>query len=503
VSGAAITEILSVPGLIPGLVVSVALGLVGGRRVGRALGARPVVGALLIFGFGLAVSSTLTPSVDALTRGFRGSGVCDLSRLALAGSSQLARGGEVALNVLLLVPLGVGIGLLPWRRSSSVVLTAAVALPVAIELTQLVVTRLGRQCQGGDVIDNLTGFAIGALAAVGVRWLVGVRTIDRSDRRRVAANVAAGSVASLAGLGLLLAMVVAPGRSPGPPPLPSAPPTPPIEVVGESVHVASIPELLDALADDAVGEIVVADGVYHVSTAATQGADSLWIGTRFASRTKPVLVRAQTPGGVILDGSGASFFGGISFEQGAHHQTWDGFVFANGTPTQTGVITFGGYAGEAAPHHITLRNITIDRSITSGAAGATDHGIYVSRAVGGPHDLLFEEIKVDGTGGLSSAFHFYGSDDANPNAWNVTIRRLSVVGTQQAIMLWDPTLHDITIDTAVIADTRDYAVRFESPGATEIVLANITSTGSGSGKGFESSLGSDPPGVTFVNDSLR
>ena len=29
------------------------------------------------------------------------------------------------------------------------------------------------------------------------------------------------------------------------------------------------------------------------------------------------------------------------------------------------------------------------------------------------------------------------------------------------------------------------------------------STGSGSGKGFHSSLGTDPPGVTFLNDSFH
>ena len=44
----------------------------------------------------------------------------------------------------------------------------------------------------------------------------------------------------------------------------------------------------------------------------------------------PIIVRAETPGGVTFDGSGNSGgYGGLSFEDGAHDQTWDGFNFAN------------------------------------------------------------------------------------------------------------------------------------------------------------------------------
>ena len=66
--------------------------------------------------------------------------------------------------------------------------------------------------------------------------------------------------------------------------------------------------------------------------------------------------------------------------------TWDGFNFANGQATQTGVVVFGGYAGLAAPHHITLRHITFRGSLT-GTGGVNDHAIYFSNAAGGPHDL--------------------------------------------------------------------------------------------------------------------
>jgi hypothetical protein len=271
--------------------------------------------------------------------------------------------------------------------------------------------------------------------------------------------------------------------------------------------VTSIPALLTALADDTVTEIVVANGTYRVSTAGSQHSDSLWIGARFAGRTRPVTVRAESRGGVTFDGGGATHHGCISFEAGAHDQTWDGFRCAGGQATDTGVITFGGYAGLAAPHHITLRNWTIDASCTGRATTATgtalDHAVYLSKAVGGPHDLLFEDITVDGRGGLASAFHFYHSDSANRNAWNVTIRRLTVTGTQQALILWDPTLQNVTVDTATIANALAHAVRHEAPGATGITYANITSTGSGAGTGFYSSQGTSPPGVTFTNNSFR
>ena len=63
---------------------------------------------------------------------------------------------------------------------------------------------------------------------------------------------------------------------------------------GHATPVSSIPALLSALADDSVGQIVVANGTYHVSTSSSQHSDALWIGSRYASRTRPVIVRAAT-----------------------------------------------------------------------------------------------------------------------------------------------------------------------------------------------------------------
>ena len=160
---------------------------------------------------------------------------------------------------------------------------------------------------------------------------------------------------------------------------------------GTSIRVTSIPSLLAALDDNAVTEIVVANGTYRVSPASSQRTDSLWIGARFADRTRSVTVRAETRGGVTFDGGGTTSFGGMSFEDGAHDQTWDGFNFANGRPTSTGVIMFGGDAGRPPAHHITLRNITLKASLT-GRNPQHDHGIYVvGGETGREQHLWFED----------------------------------------------------------------------------------------------------------------
>jgi hypothetical protein len=281
-----------------------------------------------------------------------------------------------------------------------------------------------------------------------------------------------------------------------PTPTPTSAPTP--TTTSTTVRVASIPALLDALANDAVTEIVVANGTYYVSGAVDKAANSLWIGSRFAGRTRPVLVRAETTGGVTFDGSQADYFGGISFQEGAHDQTWQGFVFAHGSPVESGVIMFGGYAGSPGAHHITLRDITIDKSVTSDPMRG--HAVYFSYSVGGVHDILIDGFTVDNSlGGIKAALHFYHSDAANRNAWNVLVRNMHVIGTSQfAIVVWDPTA-EVVVEDSTITGAKGWAVRFEQG---KLTLRSVTSTGSALG-GFYSSLGANPPGVTFDNVSLR
>jgi hypothetical protein len=305
-------------------------------------------------------------------------------------------------------------------------------------------------------------------------------------------SVGVAAIALLAGCSSAL--------TPAPTPAPTVAPVP-----GASTRVTSIPALLAALADNSVTDIVVANGTYHITNAVSQVADSLWIGDRFAGRTRPVTVRAETKGAVIFDGGGGNYYGGITFTQGAHDQTWDGFTWQNMTPTGpttgtgTGVIVFGGYNGYVAPHHITLRDCTV-RPIAGTYVGG--HDVYFSFAsTPGPHDILIDGLTVDDPNGYTTAaLHFYHSDATNKNVWNVTIRNTRISGTQQAIMLWDATLHDIVIEDTTITNAKDTAVRYEYGSA--ITLQRVTSTGSGQ-YGFYSSLGANPPGLTLISSSLH
>ena len=308
---------------------------------------------------------------------------------------------------------------------------------------------------------------------------------------------------ALAVLAVLIATVTT--RNQVPAPAPTATPAP----ASPSVRVTSVAALLDKLADNSVTEIVVANGTYVVPNASSSAGQTggLWIDQRFAGRSSPVLVRAETIGGVTFSGGGTTNWVGIAFRDGVHDQTWQGFRFANAEPTSTGVIVFGqsGSVTPVPPHHITLLDITVEESITSDNPVGTvlDHAVYFSKAQApGVHDILIDRLTVKAaTSGLDSAIHFFHSAAGTPNANNVTIRHLNVTGTDQAVILWDPTLYDIVVEDSAITGASRYAVRYEEPGSG-IVVRRVTSTGSVLA-GFYSSRGSNPPGVTFVDSSLR
>ena len=138
--------------------------------------------------------------------------------------------------------------------------------------------------------------------------------------------------------------------------------------------------------------------------------------------------------------------------------------------------------------------------MTSTYAGSGDHSIYFSQAVGGPHDILIDGYTVDGSGGVNTALTFYHSDATHQNAWNVTIRNMTVSGTHQAVEIWDSTLRNITIEGARITNARS------QPCATNSGPRSRSRTSTRPdrvGRGFYSSKGSNPPGVTFINNSFQ
>jgi len=170
----------SLPWLIPGLLVVSLIAVPVSGPFGRWIGTDRRVAWLILASLGLIVGATLTPlrgdfdTIEAWT------GACDLSRIGLAPIDSLTRLSDTLLNIVLFVPLGIGVGLVAVRRSRTWMIAAAVALPFLIEGIQLAAPIIDRGCQSADVVDNLTGLLLGLLVGSGIR-LLRRGAVDRRD----------------------------------------------------------------------------------------------------------------------------------------------------------------------------------------------------------------------------------------------------------------------------------------------------------------------------------
>jgi hypothetical protein len=169
ISGLIHGESASLPWLLPGAAVSIAVSLALGGSLTRALGTRRAVGSLLLLTLGIIVSATLTPLGGVLDLQTGVAGTCDLSRIGLPSAGALRGLNDTSLNVVLFIPFGFAIALLPRSRRAFAVLLAAIAFPFLIEATQAIVTPLARGCESADVVDNLLGLALGLAAGIGAR----------------------------------------------------------------------------------------------------------------------------------------------------------------------------------------------------------------------------------------------------------------------------------------------------------------------------------------------
>lgn len=151
----------SLPLFLPGIVVWTVLGLLTAAPLGRFLATSREVAFGLTMSFGLIVFATLSPNAPSDT-----AGICDLSRIGLASLSTLTSDPDALLNVILFVPLGLMLGLLPRTRRNVAIVLAAFSLTFLIEATQLLVTDLGRGCESADMADNTMGLVIGLVAGV-------------------------------------------------------------------------------------------------------------------------------------------------------------------------------------------------------------------------------------------------------------------------------------------------------------------------------------------------
>jgi glycopeptide antibiotics resistance protein len=69
---------------------------------------------------------------------------------------------EQSLNVWMFVPLALLSALPRPRRALLLALGTTLALPFLVEAIQFALPAMGRACTSTDIIDNLTGVAIGA-----------------------------------------------------------------------------------------------------------------------------------------------------------------------------------------------------------------------------------------------------------------------------------------------------------------------------------------------------
>ena len=167
------------PLFLPGMVIVVAIGLKVAPAAARRLGCSLLVAFLLVISLGMIVSATLTPLYGAMTAGISSTGTCDTSRPGWAPLSTYLHVNETSMNVLLFVPLGVTLGMIPGRRGL-ILVAGALVLPAAVELTQMLLPILGRSCQTRDIVDNTTGLVIGLL----IGWLAAAAMRSRRLRAR-------------------------------------------------------------------------------------------------------------------------------------------------------------------------------------------------------------------------------------------------------------------------------------------------------------------------------
>jgi glycopeptide antibiotics resistance protein len=159
------------PWFLPGVAIAFVVSIAASGVVGRALGVRRPVAVALILSLGAILAATLTPQWEALAFGARGPASCDFSRIWLAPIGKLLSGDDSGGNILMFIPFGVAISLLPRSRRKAAIVVAAIALPFAIETIQLLLPVLDRACESADVVDNLTGLVIGLGGGSVAGWL--------------------------------------------------------------------------------------------------------------------------------------------------------------------------------------------------------------------------------------------------------------------------------------------------------------------------------------------
>ncbi len=183
-----ISEVLAaIPWFWPVTAATVAVAALASGPVARSLGTTRRHAFFLLVSVGGIVALTLTPA------GHAGGRACFLSSPGSISIGEFWPLTERGLNVVLFMPLGVALGLVPRSRVKAEAVLLAALSPVMIESTQYLVRGLGRACEGTDVVDNLTGLGVGLLIAGLVGLGMRGRARDGSLTRRAAHRGGRGS----------------------------------------------------------------------------------------------------------------------------------------------------------------------------------------------------------------------------------------------------------------------------------------------------------------------
>ncbi len=154
------------PWVAPGTALFAVIGVFASGPLARALKTRRFVGWLLVVSLALIAFATVVPLYGTFEATPSGSVGCDLSVWTPVTVAHFVAKDDRAANVVLFIPLGCALGLLPRSRRSLLLVLGGMALPVAIEATQALLPVLHRACQSGDVIDNVTGLLVGLIGGV-------------------------------------------------------------------------------------------------------------------------------------------------------------------------------------------------------------------------------------------------------------------------------------------------------------------------------------------------
>jgi VanZ family protein len=160
--------IAGIPLFWPVLAGAVGVATLLSRHVAGSFGISRLHAFALLVSVGGIVALTLTPAGEV------GGHACRIPSSWPISLDDFVAPTDRGLNVVLFIPLGIALALMPRSPAKTEAVFLAALSPLLIELSQSIVG-LGRTCEATDVVDNLTGLAVGLLiggvaGAVLRRW---------------------------------------------------------------------------------------------------------------------------------------------------------------------------------------------------------------------------------------------------------------------------------------------------------------------------------------------